>query len=248
MKLHILGSGTCIPDKDRGSSGYALVLKTKKILLDCGNGTTWKLALKDINYLEIDYIFITHLHPDHTSDLIPFLFGTKYNTEQQRLKPLYLTGPPGFLDFFNSLKNTFNNWIDPEQLFVSEISPGKYKFDDFILSCEYTSHTENSLAYGIVSEGKKLVYTGDTDYSEDLAGFAKDADLLLIECSFPDNRKVKGHLTPSEVIRIMELSGPGKTLLTHMYPVCDKADILKQISENTVLPVVIAEDMMEIGI
>lgn len=40
MKLYILGSGTCVPNPVRGSSGYALELGGSLVLLDCGNGTT----------------------------------------------------------------------------------------------------------------------------------------------------------------------------------------------------------------
>jgi len=248
MKLHILGSGSCIPYKKRGSSGHAVILERSNILLDCGNGTTWKLALKDIDYLEIDYIFISHLHPDHTSDLVPFLFGTKYNMEKKRKKPLYIKGPPGFLAFFNSLKNTFNNWIDFEYLHVSEIQAGEYTFDDFVLCCECTPHTESSMAYSLISDGKKLVYTGDTDYSDRLIKFAEKADLLLIECSYPDGNKVKGHLTPSEVKEISRLSEARKVVLTHLYPLCDRIDILSQVGQLDGTEFKLAEDLMEIEI
>ncbi|MCK5513778.1 MAG: MBL fold metallo-hydrolase, partial [Deltaproteobacteria bacterium] len=43
-----------------------LELSNSKILLDCGSGSTWKLAGLGINYLMIDHIFLSHLHPDHT--------------------------------------------------------------------------------------------------------------------------------------------------------------------------------------
>jgi len=43
MKITILGSGTCIPNKRRGSSGYFIETGENKVLFDCGNGTTWKL-------------------------------------------------------------------------------------------------------------------------------------------------------------------------------------------------------------
>jgi len=90
MKLTILGSGTCIPNKKRGSSGYLLETSVSKMLLDCGSGTTWKLEQIGINYLEIDHIFFSHIHPDHTGDLVPFLFATKYSHNKKREKPLFL--------------------------------------------------------------------------------------------------------------------------------------------------------------
>ena len=79
MKLTILGSGTCIPYSRRGPSGYCLRLRESSLMLDCGSGSSSKLAAAGINYLDIDHIFFSHLHPDHTGDLVPFLFGTKYS-------------------------------------------------------------------------------------------------------------------------------------------------------------------------
>ena len=90
MKLHILGSGTCVPNIRRGSSGYALELSKSTILLDCGNGTTWKLGMVGVDYLKVDHIFITHFHPDHTADLIPFLFATKYPPKRQGKTTCYM--------------------------------------------------------------------------------------------------------------------------------------------------------------
>lgn len=78
MRLTILGSGTCVPYARRGSSGYAVELPDAKIVLDCGSGTTKRLAEAGINYLDVDYLLLSHLHPDHTGGLAAFLFATKY--------------------------------------------------------------------------------------------------------------------------------------------------------------------------
>lgn len=248
MKLHILGSGTCIPSKRRGSAGYAVICGNSKLLLDCGNGTTWKLDKAGLDYLDIDYIFITHFHPDHTSDLIPFLFGTKYNTERQRQKPLRIVGPEGFKDFFRSLNKVYNNWLDFEQLHVSEVNEKGFLHEEFEIKWLNTPHTSNSVGYRISSGGRSLVYTGDTEYCEELAEFANVCDLLLIECSHPGSSNIKGHLNPYEAAMIIANAEPKRAVITHLYPECDRTDILNQIKKHTDIDVVIAEDMMEIEV
>jgi len=95
MKLTILGSGTRIPNSKRGSSGYSLETPKSKILLDCRSGTTWKLEKIGIDYLEIDHISFSYLHPDHTGDLVPFLFATKYSHIKKKRKTLILMGRKG---------------------------------------------------------------------------------------------------------------------------------------------------------
>ncbi|MGH7808425.1 MAG: ribonuclease Z [Thermodesulfobacteriota bacterium] len=158
MKLFILGSGTCVPYRRRGSSGYALRLSKSTLLLDCGNGATWKLGKVGINYLDVDHIFLSHFHPDHTADLIPFLFATKYGQGAQRTKPLYIRGAKGFINFLSALEKAYKGWIIPDELNLEEIEEGMIKFDDFTLIARKTAHIESSLAYRIESQGKSLVY------------------------------------------------------------------------------------------
>ncbi|MGI9534058.1 MAG: MBL fold metallo-hydrolase [Thermodesulfobacteriota bacterium] len=248
MKIQLLGSGTCIPSTRRGSSSYLVSVNSKNILFDCGNGTTWKLEKVGVNYLDIDYIFITHFHPDHNSDLIPFLFATKYPATFVRTKPLYVWGPEGFKNFFNSLKLVYNDWIEPECLEINEFDFDEKISDEFKLSYLKTLHTDNSLAYKLESDKKTVVYSGDTDYTDSFVNFASASDLLIIECSFPDRLKKHGHLTPSDIIKIANLSKPKKIVLTHMYPVCDEENIFDQINDGTDCEVIIGEDFLKIEV
>ena len=246
MQIYILGSGTCIPNKRRGSSGYYLEINDKKILLDCGNGTTWKLEQIGVSFTDIDYVFISHLHPDHTSDLIPFLFANKYSYNKYRNKNLYING--GIDNFIESLNSIYNNWLRPDRLFVNEIDIGKIDYRDFNIEVFNSVHTDNSLIYRFVCSGLSLVYTGDTDYFEGLEEISKKADLLLTECSSVDDKKIKGHLTPSDIIRLAEISKPKKIVLTHLYPDCDEFDIVKQIQSEVSSEVIKAEDFMMISV
>lgn len=248
MKLHVLGSGTCMPYLRRGSSGYSLILSKSKLLFDCGNGTTWKLGKIGINYLDIDHIFISHFHPDHTADLIPFLFANKYSQGLKREKPLTIWGAFGLNDFFSSLKGAYNGWIDFEQLKINEIQEDTIEFEDFLIKTCRANHIESSIAYRIEADGKSLVYTGDTDYTEDIIGLAHRADALIIECSTPDELKLPGHLTPSEAGKIGKCAKVKRLILTHMYPVCDKSDIKSKIMDQFDEELIISEDLMEINI
>ncbi len=248
-RIHILGSGTCIPTTKRGSSSYLVSFNSNKILFDCGNGATWKLEKIGINYLDIDHIFITHLHPDHNSDLIPFLFATKYPSGTARTKPLHIWGPKGFKDFFNSISGAYNRWIEPDCLKVLELECGMdHKLNGFSISCLKTPHTDNSLAYKLQTDEKVIVYSGDTDYTDSLADLAHRSDVLIIECSFPDRLKKPGHLTPSEVIRIANLSKPRKLVLTHLYPICDEENVYDLIKNNTDCEILLGEDLLQIDI
>jgi len=247
MKLTILGSGTCIPNTNRGSSGYLLETPISKILFDCGSGTTWKLEEIGINYLEIDHIFFSHLHPDHTGDLVPFLFATKYSHNKEREKPLFLWGGKGFNIFFNALREAYGDWIAPDGLNFYELNESAENFDDFTINAVKTPHTESSLAYKVESEGKSIVYSGDTDYSESLINLTANTDLLIIECALAnDSYKMRGHLTPDEVIRTVNKSRPKKVVVTHLYPECDEKKVVETIRKNVSVEVIEAQDLLEV--
>ena len=248
MEIQILGSGTCIPSARRGSSGYVITIGSKKVLFDCGNGVTWKLERSGVNYMDIDHVFITHLHPDHNADLIPFLFATKYPASEKRSKKLTIWGPPGFYDFIKSIQAIYKDWLNPENTEYFELVNESYKFGDFNFSIIKTGHTENSLAFKLESGGKSIVYSGDMDFFEQFIDFARGCDLLLIECSLPDNLKRKGHLTPSDIIKISNLVDPKILVLTHMYPVCDDLNIVEQIEKETEARVILGEDFLNISI
>ncbi|MEM7008084.1 MAG: ribonuclease Z [Thermodesulfobacteriota bacterium] len=250
MKLTILGSGTCIPNTNRGSSGYLLEIESSKILLDCGSGTTWKLEKLGINYLEIDHIFFSHIHPDHTGDLAAFLFATKYNHYMKREKPLSLWGGDGFMKFYDALKGAYGNWISPDALMVDEIKGGSQSFEDFRILTTKVPHIESSLAYRIETEGKSIVYSGDTNYSEALINLSSKVDLLLIECAIAkDEYEPKyNHLSPSDVVKIINAAKPQKAVITHLYSECDKEKVVETIRNNVDIKVIEAQDLLEIQI
>jgi ribonuclease BN (tRNA processing enzyme) len=96
------------------------------------------------------------------------------------------------------------------------------------------------------SDGKSVVYSGDTDVCDNLVTLAKGVDVLICECALPDEMKVEGHLTPSLAGRIAVQAGVKKLVLTHFYPECDAVDIAEECRNTYKGPLVIAEDLMEV--
>jgi ribonuclease BN (tRNA processing enzyme) len=110
-------------------------------------------------------------------------------------------------------------------------------------------HNEESIAYRITSAGGySVVYSGDTDYSENLINLAKKADLLICESALPDDMGVKGHLTPSLAGEIATRAGVGKLVLTHFYPECDRVDIEQECRKTYSGALALAEDLMRLEV
>jgi len=254
IKLTILGSGTCVPSLKRTSCSVLVETGGKKLLFDSGAGVMRRLLESGVVIFDIDYIFYSHFHPDHTGELVPFLFATKYPAEKQRLTPLTITAGNGFKKFFDGLRAVYGHWIELEEglLNISELdneTPDRHIYKSFTVLSIPVAHNPESIAYRIISsEGKSVVYSGDTDFNTNLITLAKDADLLICESAFPDQQKVPGHLTPSLAGEIAQQANVRKLVLTHLYPQCDLTDIRAQCRQKYDGPLIIAEDLMKIEI
>jgi len=203
-----------------------------------------------ITYRDPDLLLYTHIHPDHVSDLVPIIFASKY-ADQPREKELLVIGGPGFQSYFEKLKNLYGSWIEPQsyRLSIREISQEVLTYRDLRILSRPMAHLAESVGYRIEFEdGKSIAISGDTDYCQNIIDLAFEVDLLVVECSFPDNKKVEGHLTPSLAGRIALESNCKKLLLTHLYPVCDQFDVVSQCRQTFKGEVILGEDFMKIRV
>lgn len=249
MELIILGSGTAIPSPRRGSPGLSVQAAGEYLLFDGGSGTLRSLARAGISFTDLDRIFYTHLHPDHTGDLVPLLFAMR-NPDYPRLKPLFIYGPRGFQAFYEKLQAAYGQWMAPAnyELIMAELEEKAVEGEGLRVIPRPVQHIKDSLAYRVEAEGRSLVFSGDTAYCESLVELAKGADLLVLECSFPDEWPNRLHLTPSEAGAIAALSGCRRLVLTHFYPICDRYDIVDQCRKSYDGEVIVAEDLMRITV
>jgi len=203
-----------------------------------------------VTYRDPDLLLYTHIHPDHVSDLVPIIFASKY-ADQPREKELLCLGGPGFKSYFEKLRNLYGSWIEPHSypLTVKEISQETLIYRDLRILSSPMAHIPESVGYRIeFKDGRSIAISGDTDYCQSVIDLAFEVDLLVLECSFPDNKKVEGHLTPSLAGRIGMESRCKKLLLIHLYPVCDQFDILNQCRQVYPGEIILGEDLMRIRI
>jgi ribonuclease BN (tRNA processing enzyme) len=224
------------------------------LLFDSGAGTMRRLLEAGVEIYDVSFLFYSHFHPDHTSELAPFLFSNKYPDGSRRKIPLTLVAGNGFLNFYENLQFVYGHWIelDPDLLKIIELDNANHdmrRFDDFKVESLPVEHNPESIAYRITGpDGQSVVYSGDTDFSDNLVMLSKDADLLICESALPDELKVKGHLTPSLAGEIAKRANVRKLVLTHFYPECDQVDVKKECRKTYSGPLVLAEDLMTIEI
>ena len=249
-ELIVIGSGTGIPSLRRGAPGLIILSDSARLLIDSGSGTLGRMLEVGVTFRDPDLLLYTHIHPDHVSDLVPIIFASKY-ADQPREKALLCVGGPGFQSYFEKLKNLYGSWIEPQSypLTTREISQEAMVYRDLRISSKPMAHIAESVGYRIeFKNGKSMAISGDTDYCQNIVDLAFEVDLLVLECSFPDSKKVEGHLTPCLAGRIALESNCKKLLLTHLYPVCDQFDILNQCRQVYPGPTLLAEDFLRVKI
>jgi ribonuclease BN (tRNA processing enzyme) len=247
VKFIVLGSGTSVPHPKRSSSGYWLETESGSILLDCSASVVHRMARENLDWANLDAIWISHFHLDHCGGLAPFLFGTRNAAEtQNRKKPLGIFGAKGLRELVENFDKAGNYKLfkQPFSVEITEVEPLE-KFEilpEVEAAALDTPHTNESLAIRIKDKkGKRLVYTADTGFDKVLRTFALDVNLLVIECSFFKNKPVEKHLELEEAMYLIRRAKPKKAILTHLYPEWDEIDFKKEIAKYGTLSCEIIE-------
>src|SRR5215213_1869248 len=237
MRLTVLGSGTSVPHPRRSSSAHWVEAEGGTLLLDCSGPAVHRMAEEALDWANLDAVWVSHFHLDHVGGLAPFLFGTKYAPQtRERRKPFTVFGPRGtgrLLRRFDEAGG-YGLFEQPFPFEVREVAP-RAEFEPLpglrgaTLS---TPHTSESLALRLTdADGTSLVYTSDTGFTEARAGFARAAELFLMECSFFRSKPVKLHLELEDAMRLARLSGARRCVLAHLYPEWDGVDLAAEAAK-----------------
>jgi len=246
MQITVAGSGTVVPSLQRRQSCVVVRAGGETLVFDLGSGAVRGMLRADLDPFAVDRIFFTHFHPDHTVDAVPLLFAINHGARGKRTRPLRVAGPEPFTEFWASLMKVWGTWMSGDYAtLLSELPrecPSPIKLAGCRLSWAPAEHRRESVAYRLDAGSGAFVYTGDTEYSESVVELARDADTLLIECAFPDDTPVAGHLTPSGVASIASKAGVKRVVLTHIYPMTDLLDLVSEVGRSFDGEVIVAED------
>jgi len=251
MEVIVIGSGTAVPSLRRGSPALGIRAGEKVLLLDLGPGTLRAMLRYGLNFNDIDFLCLSHHHPDHVADLVAFLFASRYGLGYTRREPVHLLAARGFEDFHRRLQDVWGEWVEPPPglLLVTELATDGEDgrtIGEITIRTAPVQHLPTSLAFRVEHAGRSVVYSGDTDWSDRLIDLARGSDLLIVEAANP--WKVPGHLTPAEAGRLAARAGVPRLLLTHFYPPCDQVDLGAACGQEFAGQILLAEDGLRLRV
>lgn len=246
MRLVVLGCHSPFPGPGQANPGYLLQVEGKNILLDCGTGVVSELQ-KHVSVKDLDAVIISHLHPDHSADLIPFGFAAmalSLNGELKHPIPVYM--PPGGSQLFTSVVNQLGNLAGQltKGLTFSDYAAGEMDVIGLRANLFPTTHAMQCHGIYIRSQDGTFAYTADTAYTPELVSHVKDVDLLLAEAGgvTPEQAKKTNHLLPAEAGKLAAEANAGTLILTHFLPNTEPAKLRTAVESVYQGTVYVAEE------
>jgi ribonuclease BN (tRNA processing enzyme) len=236
MRLTVIGCSGSFPGPESPASCYLVEHeqdgRTWRILLDLGNGALGVLQ-RYVDPFTIDAVFLSHLHPDHVSDVNGYYVMRKYHPDGAAPRiPVYgpagtgarmaraygLAEDPGMSEEFD-----FRVHDEAEPVTVGPLT----------VTVSRVLHPIDAFAIRVDDGAASVVYSGDTAYTPRLVTLADGADLLLAEASFleEDDNPPGIHMTGKEAGEVASESGVGTLVLTHIPPWHDPRQLLDEAKQ-----------------
>lgn len=246
MRVTILGSGSAHASKTRGPAGYVVREGDVQLFVDAGSGSLGRACRAGIRPGITTAIFVTHLHPDHVSDLVPLLFEIKHDNDG-RESDLLLYGPPHFGEAFDQLMVVFGAWCVGERYDVraldvqtETIAIGALSVDPFPVV-----HGLPANGYRVtMSGGGSVAFTGDTELHDAVIEGVRGADVLIADATTPAPTCVAGHMNAEEAGELARAAGVKRLILSHLSEETNDVDVCAQAARRFSGPILRAEDLL----
>lgn len=238
-KITILGSGTCNLNPERNAAGVLIQRQGKNFVYDFGRGTAIQLVKLGLKQDDINTVILSHYHPDHVSDLLPFLQAASWSQIDKRVQPLTIYGQPSIKDFMSKFYAPFGEGHLSRGFKVNlqDLKPGAMSIDDLEFSFTDLHHS-----YGIsfTENGKKYAIMADSDYHPDLVNALKNADIGIFD---------SGHITDDEIVKTAVNSHAKKLICSHQYRELDETELnIAAKKQGYQGQLIVAHDLMEFSV
>jgi ribonuclease BN (tRNA processing enzyme) len=229
MRLTVLGSSGTAPRAGNPASGYLVQSEGVNLWLDAGPGTYMALlALLDPG--QLDAVLLSHMHPDHCSDL--FALGHEFAYVRRSSRQVPVLCPDGSADRIAGFLGGTHDHAMFDTLQIKEVQPAEvFHFGALQVTAQAAHHSVPALAFRIEGPGGSLGYTGDTGPSDLIEAHFAGVDTLLAEASRQEaSEPYPFHMSAGQAGEMASRVGADSLLLTHIPGSLDPEESLRQAS------------------
>lgn len=232
MRVKVLGTQAPYCRYGHNGPGYLVTLSNnKKILLDCGSGSTHMMTFPDD--LQNLTVVISHRHGDHWADLFPLMYASyTYHEVYKVLDDKIRVYIPS--DMNHVVRMEKFHWCE----FINIYPDMEVSIDGTNVKFYKTIHADNIDSYAVkIQDGNKsLVYTGDISFEskEKIVELARRSNMLISESTLLTSYGMAEnnvHITAQQAARIALEAGVCKLLLTHFKPEEDPDNYVSEAVE-----------------
>ncbi len=152
MELVFLGTSAGTPTKSRNVAAAAIKMASAKAwyLVDCGEGTQQQVLHTNLSLMNMQAIFISHIHGDHCYGLPGILASASM---LGRTEPLTIVAPSAIQEFLKGVQAGTKLTLSFEITFIEiEAVDEQLEFDDFLVEITELSHTIPSFAFCFIEK------------------------------------------------------------------------------------------------
>jgi ribonuclease BN (tRNA processing enzyme) len=223
FELTVLGSAGSHTGPGSACSGYLFQADGRRLLVDCGNGSTANLQ-RLVRFEDLDAILVTHRHVDHCIDLIGMYYGLRFHPEGR--KRIVLHAAAEVVDTLTSLLSNDSALGFHEVFDVHEVRGGdRLEVGPMQVELAESIHPVPTVSVAVTADGVRVVYSSDSAGGEGLRDFARGADLFLCEATWQGDadRYPEGlHLTARDAGRLATAADVDRLVLTHILGSLDR--------------------------
>ncbi|MBQ2746239.1 MAG: ribonuclease Z [Clostridia bacterium] len=220
MRVIFLGTAHGLPEPNRKFSCIMIEVGENRYFVDMGCNAAEEMATRGVSFDSIKAIFITHMHSDHTSGLLPFV--DLCNWYYKDANPKYYLPEP-LEKSVDAIANwiTLNGSVPIREHNFNAVREGVFYDDGVIKVTAYkTLHSDMSYAYLVEAEGKRLFFSGDLTNK----GPEKDFPVEVLENEIDLAVLEAAHFPATAYLPIIRESNTIKKLLfTHYSPTFTKS-------------------------
>jgi ribonuclease BN (tRNA processing enzyme) len=220
VTVRFVGSGDAFGSGGRFQTCIVVDGPRSRFAIDFGTSSLIALARQGLEPNSLDAVLLTHLHGDHCGG-IPFLLMDAM-LGARRDRPLTIAGPRDVQRRLGEIREALfpgSHVMTPSfPLRWVELEPGRpHELLDLVVTSRPARHTPetNPTALRVEVGGKTIAYSGDTEWTEDVAQAARGADLFIAECYFY-RKRVRWHLNYPDVAAALAEINARRLILTHM--------------------------------